>query len=118
MGDVMDIKLNITFKHDGIIEINEFDGTFIDNRIVYNDDVRVIIDLDKKKIERISDDYKVELDFTNDICRIYVKELDNYLNLNMIKEKYEHNNNLLNIVYYIENEKENKIEYNITYKNM
>ncbi len=118
MGDVMDIKLNITFKHDGITEINEFDGTFIDNRIVYNDDVEVTIDLDNKKIERISDDYKLELDFINDICRIYVKELDNYLNLNIMKEKYEHNNNLLNIAYYIENEKENKSEYNITYKNI
>ena len=114
----MNIKLNITLKHDGIIENKEFDGTFLNNRIIYNDDVKVIIDLENKRIERISDDYKVELDFINDKCRIYVKEIDNYLNLNVIKEKYENKENILNITYYIENEKENKIEYNISYKNM
>lgn len=114
----MDVKLNITLKHDGIIENKEFDGTFLNNRIIYNDDVKVTIDLENKRIERISDDYKVELDFINDKCRIYVKEIDNYLNLNVIKEKYEYKENILNITYYIENEKENKIEYNISYKNM
>lgn len=114
----MDIKLNITLKHDGITEINEFNGTFENNRIIYTDDVKVIIDLDNKKIERTSDDYKLELDFNNDICRVYVKELDNYLNLNIMKEKYEHNDNTLNIVYCIENEMENKIEYKISYKNI
>ena len=117
-GDIMDIKLNITLKHDGIIENKEFEGTFEDNRIIYNDDVKVIIDLENEKIERISDDYKVELDFNNDKCRIYVKEIDDYLNLNLVKEKYEHKENILNIAYYIENEKENKIEYSISYKNM
>ena len=48
----MNIKLNITLKHDGIIENKEFDGTFLNNRIIYNDDVKVIIDLQNKRIER------------------------------------------------------------------
>ena len=114
----MNIKLNITLKHDGITETNEFNGTFENNRIIYNDDTKVIIDLENQKLERMREDYRGEADFINDTCKIYVKEIDNYLNLNIVKEKYEYKDNKLNIIYYVENEKENKIEYNISYKNV
>ena len=87
----MNIKLNITLKHDGIIENKEFDGTFLNNRIIYNDDVKVIIDLENKRIERISDDYKVEIISTYKIEETPAFDINPSVKVKYLITKYKPN---------------------------
>ena len=48
----MDIKLVVDLKSPELSQKKEYNGTFEENRILYNDDTSVIIDLDKKKLRR------------------------------------------------------------------
>ena len=115
----MDIKIIATYNEDGNSKRDELCGTFENNRIIYTDDAKVIIDLDNKIVTRErSENYKVELDFNNSRCRVYIKEANDYLEIAMHVLKYEHKDNKLTFEYYFENSSENILGGIIEYKNM
>lgn len=116
--DIMERKFKVTFNSPDLDYIKEFDGTFLDNRIIYTDDgIETIVDIDKKVITRSSGEYTIELDFSNNIHKVFIKESDLYLPLNIILDVFIVDNNFVKIAYHNEDEKENKVEYLIEYIN-
>ena len=116
----MDVIIKSNIKTNDINDFNEYDGTFDNNRIEYKEDnVGVFIDLDNSFLvrENYTEGYKIELDFLNNICKIYIKESDSYLPLDIILDEFNHSNNKVNIRYRYSNDLENKFEYNIEYIN-
>ena len=116
----MDVIIKSNMKTNDIEEIQEYSGTFDNNRIEYSDDsVSTIIDLEKSLLvrENYNEGYKIEIDLINNLCKIYIKESDSYLPLEIILDAFVHSNNKVNIVYRYKNDLENKFEYNIEYIN-
>ena len=93
---------------------NEVKGTFLNNRIVYIDnEVKVILDLNKKLLirENIDSSYKIELDFFNEIYKVYITG-NTYVNINLVLKAYEYKENKVKIIYFIE---DSKYDYQIEY---
>ena len=87
--------------------LDEFKGTFLNNRIVYIDNgVKTILDLNKKIFIRdnTNSSYKIELDFLNNDYKVYVNS-NMYVNINIMLETYEYKENKIKIVYFIDDTK-------------
>ena len=113
--DIMKKKFKVKFNSIDLNYIKEFDGTFLDNRIIYiDDDIETSVDLNSKFISRSNNEYKIELDFENNIYKVFIKESDLYLPLNIILDEFVIDNNFVKIAYHNEDD-ENKVEYFIEY---
>lgn len=87
--------------------LDEFKGTFLNNRIVYIDNgVKTILDLNKKIFIRdnTNSSYKIELDFLNNDYKVYINS-NMYVNINIMLETYEYKENKIKIVYFIDDTK-------------
>ena len=87
--------------------LDEFKGTFLNNRIVYIDNgVKTILDLNKKIFIRdnTNSSYKIELDFLNNDYKVYVNS-NMYVNINIMLKTYEYKENKIKIVYFIDDTK-------------
>ena len=69
----MNIKVVVDLKSPELNQKKEYDGTFENNRILYNDDTNVTIDLDKKILRRENDSYSIDLDLDKNIYELHLK---------------------------------------------
>lgn len=113
----MDIKVIVDLKSPELNQKSEYNGTFEDNRILYNDDTSVIIDLDNKKLVRENDSYIIDLDFKNEVYNLHLKEYDMVTELDVNLDTFSISKNKVEIKYHFKSDLENKIEYKIEYYN-
>ena len=111
----MDIKLVVDLKSPELSQKKEYNGTFDNNRILYNDDTSVIIDLDKKKLRRENESYIIDLDFENKLYEMHLKEYDLKTELDIDLDMFSIDKNMVEIRYHFNDDLENKIEYKIEY---
>ncbi len=99
-------------------ETSTYKGTFTNNRIVYIDNnIKNIIDISSKKYirENKEENYILEFDFINNVCKVYINGNDNYMLRDIAVTKCEFLENKVNIAYYFLEDEENKIEYLLEY---
>ena len=113
----MDIKVIVDLKSPELNQKKEYNGTFEENRILYNDDTSVMIDLDKKKLRRENDSYIIDLDFGNEVYELHLKEYDMKTELDVNLDMFSISENKVEIKYHFKNDLDNKIEYKIEYYN-
>ncbi len=109
----MNIKVIVDLKSPELNQKKEYNGTFEENRILYNDDTNVMIDLDNKKLRRENDSYIIDLDFNNDKYELHLKEYDMVTPLDVNLDSFLINENKVEIKYHFKSDLDNKIEYKI-----
>lgn len=113
----MNIKVVVDLKSPELNQKKEYDGTFENNRILYNDDTSVMIDLDNKILRRENDSYIIDLDFDKNIYELHLKEYDMKTELDVNLDMFLILENKVEIKYHFKSDLENKIEYKIEYYN-
>ncbi|MBR1376323.1 MAG: hypothetical protein IJ565_00710 [Bacilli bacterium] len=109
------ISLKIEFHSDDMEYLKEFDGTIEENRIIYNEDgIKMMIDLNNNIIARENDDFKIEIDLSSNKCTYYLKEHHLETTLEVESKIIKKDNKIL-IEYFLIDNRENKIIYNIEY---
>ena len=111
----MNIKVIVDLKSPELNQKKEYNGTFEENRILYNDDTSVIIDLDNKKLRRENDSYIIDLDFGKNIYELHLKEYGMKTELDVNLDMFSIEKNKVLIKYHFKSDLDNKIEYKIEY---